>query len=260
VDGDVDGDLRWAVTDGPEGTHAVVLPEDDSGARRLVAHYRGRFWCSTQAGGCGERLVVAGGTRAFRHRDADSSCRFAGPGVDASRAYDHLRYEPAVTAWLAAQGHRSRLRKLPGQAGAVGLQVVVDELDAVLEVQLSPLSDAAWRERDDADRRRHRHVTWLYGPGAEDAAATEAAVRGMSVELRRQNRGLVVGVRAVDDRTRWIRLAACRLTADGFAAPGMEEARVAHTRRTSERREAARRAARHTAPRTGVSDQLPFPV
>jgi len=257
----VRSDLQWAVTDGPEGTHAVVLPEDELGARRLSAHYRGRFWCSTAAGGCGGQLVLAAGLDSFRHRDANARCRFTVAGSAAGRAYDHLRYEPALAAWLAAERYQPRLRRVPGPAGGVDLQVVVDEVDAVLEVRLSPLSDAGWRERDEADRRRHRHVAWFYGPGAEEAAATEAAVRGVSLELRRQNRGLVVGVRDADDRTRWVRLAACRLTADGFTAPGLEEARAAHRRRTSERREAARRAARHAAPpRTGRWEQLPFPA
>jgi hypothetical protein len=252
----VDGDLRWAVTDGPAGTHTVVLPDDLAEVRRLVAHYRGRFWCSTQAGGCGERL--AAGSRGFRHADEDSWCRFA--AADAGPAYEHLRYEPALTAWLAAQGCRPRLRKLADPAGAVDVQVLVDELDAILELQLSPLSDSAWRERDDADRGQHRHVTWLYGPGAEEAAATEAAVRGTSLAMRRQNRGLIVGVRDDEDRTRWVPLTACRLTADGFSAPGVEQARAAHARRTSTRRETARRASGHAPPQTGVPEQLPFPA
>jgi hypothetical protein len=251
----VASELRWAVTDGPEGTHAVVLPDDIAGAGQLVTHYRGRFWCATRAGGCGERLLA--GAAGFRHADVDAWCRFAEPDADAAPAYEHLRYEPALTAWLAELGFRPRPRTLQAPDGAVDLQLVVDELDAVLEVQLSPLSDVAWRERDDADRARHRQVVWLYGPGAEQAAVTEAAVRGTSLELRRQNRGLIVGVRDVDDRVRWVPLTACRLTADGFTAPGIEQARAAHRRRVGERREAARRVAGHTP---AVPEQLAFPV
>jgi hypothetical protein len=249
----VSGELRWAVTDGPAGTHAVELPADAAGARLLVTHYRGRFWCSTRAGGCGERLLA--GAQGFRHGTADAWCRFA--EADAGPAYEHLRYEPALTAWLAEQGFRPRPRTLQAPDGAVDLQVVVDEVDAVLEVQLVPLSDVAWRERDDADRAQHRSVAWLYGPGAEQAAATEAAVRGFALELRRQNRGLIVGVRDVDDGVRWVPLTSCRLTAAGFEAPGVEQARAVHRRRTSERRAAARRAAGH-AP-VGP-EQLAFPV
>ena len=249
----VASELRWAVTDGPAGTHAVELPADAAGARLLVSHYRGRFWCSTHAGGCGERL--AAGASGFRHADTAAWCRFV--EAAAGPAYEHLRYEPALTAWLAEQGHSPRSRTLQSPDGAVDLQLAVDELDAVLEVQLAPLSDVAWRARDDADRGRHRHVTWLYGPGAEEAAATEAAVRGLSLELRRQNRGLIVGVRDVDDRVRWVPLTSCRLTAEGFGAPGVEQARAVHRRRATERRTAARRVAGHAA--TGP-EQLAFPV
>jgi hypothetical protein len=254
--GKVSSGLRWAVTDGPEGTHAVELPEDAAGARLLIAHYRGRFWCSTQAGGCGERLVA--GAHGFRHAEGHSWCRLA--GADAGPAYEHLRYEPVLITWLAEQGFRPLPRTLLRPDGAIDLQVVVEEVDAVLEVQLSSLSDVAWRERDDADRAAHRHVTWLYGPGAEQAAVTEAAVRGTSLQLRRQNRGLIVGVRDVDGGVRWVPLTACRLTNDGFEAPGIEQARAAHRRRAGERREAARRAAGHPPPRAAAPEQLAFPV
>jgi hypothetical protein len=248
----VSSELRWAVTDGPAGTHAVELPADPAGARLVVTHYRGRFWCSRRAGGCGERLLA--GADGFRHADAAAWCRFA--EADAGPAYEHLRYEPALTAWLTELGFFPRPRTLQAPDGAVDLQIVVDEVDAVLEVQLAPLSDVAWRERDDADRARHRHVTWLYGPGADEAAATEAAVRGLALGLRRQNRGLIVGVRDVDDRVRWVPLTACRLTPDGFEAPGVEQARAVHRRRTTERRAAARRVTRHAPP----PEQLAFPV
>jgi hypothetical protein len=244
----VDEALRWAVTDGPDGTAVIGL------SAGLPVPARGGFWCATRAGGCGERLLP--GRDGFRHAAEDSWCRFARDGASAEAAYEHLRYEPALLAWLEGQRHRPRLRALRA-AGAADLQVVVDEVDAVLEVQLSPLTDAAWRERDDADRRSHRHVTWLYGPGAEEAAATEAVVRGTSLELRRQGRGLVVGVRDAEHRTRWVPLAACRLTADGFVAPGIEEAQALHRRRAGERQEAARRVARHAPP---APEQLAFPM
>jgi hypothetical protein len=249
----VDGELRWAVTDGPDGTHAVVLPDDAPGAQQLVRHYRGQFWCSTQAGGCGERLLA--GAHGFRHSAADSWCRFS--DADAGPAYEHLRYQPALGAWLAGGRHQPRLRKLAGPTGAIDLEVAVADVDVLLVLQLSPLSDAAWRDRDDVHRRHHRNVVWFYGPGADGAAGTEASIRGTALELRRQGRGLVVGVREADDAVRWLPLAACRLTADGLVAPGLEEARAAHRRRTSERREAARRAARHAPP---VPEQLAFPM
>ncbi len=240
------GELLWGVTDGPDGTRAVVLPEDGAEARRLEQLARGGFWCARQAGGCGGRLVVSGGDGvrpSFRHT-GHAPCVFARRGRTAGPAYDHLRYRSALAAWLTGQGHRPRLETVPGPDGHTGLRVVVAEAGAALEVQLAPLSDTAWRQRDDRLHRRFRQVTWLYGPDAEGAAATEASVRGVSLAVRRHDRGLLVGVRDVDDRTRWVRLAACHLTADGVTAPGVEEARAAHARRAAERQESARRVAR----------------
>jgi hypothetical protein len=243
-------ELVWAVTDGPEGTHAVLLPEDGAEARRLAVHHRGRFWCAREAGGCGERLVLLAddGRPAFRHR-GEAPCALAGHGPRAGRGYEHLRFQPGLTAWLAGQGHRPRVEKVIRRDGGIDLHVVVADVGAALELQLAPLSDVAWRERDDAVRGDVPRVTWLYGPAAEAGAATEAAVRGVSLSLRRHGPGLVVGVRDDDDRIRWVRLAACRLTRDGVEAPGIVEARALHARRTAEREEAARRVARQAARR-----------
>lgn len=177
----------------------------------------------------------------------DKRCRFTGRESDAAPAYEHLRYQRAVAAWLTGQGHRPRMEKVPDAEGRTGLHVVVDEVGQALEVQLSALPDTAWRARDDHLRQRFRHVTWLYGPAAEVAGDTEVAVRGVAYAVRRHNTGLLVGVRDVAGGTRWVRLGACRLTADGFAAPGTAEARALHARRAAERRDAARRAARRAA-------------
>ncbi|MGY1605680.1 hypothetical protein [Geodermatophilus sp. SYSU D00700] len=253
-------ELRWAVTDGPRGTAAVELPEDAGSAGRL-AEQAGGFWCALAAGGCGGSLVVAdGGARpVFRHT-GEEPCRFVGRGATAARAYDPLRYRPALTAWLTGQGHRPRVETVSGRDGHAGLHVVVDALGAALEVQLVPLTDTAWRARDDRVRRTVRSVTWLYGPDADTAAATEAGVRGAALSLRRHDRGLLVGVRDAGDRVRWVRLAACRLTADGVTAPGLAEARAAHARQAEARQEAARRVARQGARWSQRSGAVPWDV
>ncbi|MGY1592826.1 hypothetical protein ACI79D_12675 [Geodermatophilus sp. SYSU D00708] len=242
------GELVWAVTDGPVGTHAVELPGSPAEARRLERHYGGGFWCAREAGGCGSRLVVSvtDGRPSFRHV-GEAPCAFTHRESGAGRAYEHLRYQHGLTAWLAGQGHGPRVTRVPGPDGVADLHVVVQELSHAIEVQLSPLSDTAWRARDDRSRAAVRHVTWLFGPAAEAACATEAAVRGVSLAVRRQGAGLSVGVRDVDDRTRWVRLGACRLTADGLAAPGTDEARELHALRAAERQETARRVARRAS-------------
>ncbi|SDN80244.1 hypothetical protein [Geodermatophilus sp. DSM 45219] len=239
-------ELRWAVTDGPAGTSPVVLPEEAAAARALGSHHGSGFWCSREAGGCGGRLALDGARPRFRH-GGDARCRFTGRGSDAAPAYEHLRYQRAVAAWLTGQGHRPRMEKVPDAGCRTGLHVAVDEVGQAVEVQLSALPDTSWRARDDRLRQRFRHVTWLYGPAAEVAGDTEVAVRGVAYAVRRHNTGLLVGVRDVAGGTRWVRLGACRLTADGFAAPGAAEARALHARRAAERQEAARRAARCAA-------------
>ena len=234
-------ELRWAVTDGPAGTAAVTLPEDGTAARVLGLDRSGGFWCSREAGGCGGRLVleVRDGARPHFRHSGDVRCAFT--ASDAGPAYEHLRHRRALGAWLATQRFRPVLEEVPG---ASGLLVMVAEVSCAVAVQLSPLPDTAWRERDDRYRGQVRHVTWLYGPAAESAADTELAVRGVAYAVRRHNTGLLVGVRDVDGGTRWVRLGACRLTADGFEAPGAAEARALHACRTADRQEAARRTAR----------------
>jgi Competence protein CoiA-like family len=262
-------ELRWAVTDGPAGTAAVTLPEDGTAARVLGLHRRGGFWCSRQAGGCGGRLVLEareGARPRFRH-SGDVRCAFT--AADAGPAYEHLRHRRSLGAWLAAQGFRPRLEEVPGPPGSGSLHVVVAEVSSAVVVQLSPLPDTAWRERDDRYRRQVRHVTWLYGPAAESAGDTELAVRGVAYALRRHNTGLLVGVRDVEGGTRWVRLGACRLTGDGFEAPGAAQARALHAGRVADRQEAAQRAARcaeraaqgaRDHPRAEPPPVLPFPA
>jgi hypothetical protein len=258
-------ELRWAVTDGPAGTAAVALPQDGTVARVLGLRPGSDFWCSREAGGCGGRLVLEardGARPHFRHT-GDVPCAFT--ASDAGPAYESLRHRRALGAWLAAQGLRPRFEEVPGSGG---LLVVVPEVGSAVVVQLAPVGDTAWRERDDRCRRRVRHVTWLYGPAAEAAGDTELAVRGVAYAVRRHGTGLLVGVRDVGGGTRWVRLSACRLTADGLEAPGTAEARALHARRAADRHEAARRAARWAergAQRPRVRPEtadlpLPFPA
>ncbi|PWW23917.1 hypothetical protein JD79_03094 [Geodermatophilus normandii] len=215
------------------------------GVRRAAARGAGPrgFWCAREAGGCGGRLEIASGPLpSFRHV-GPASCAHARRGSAAAGAYDPLRYRRPLTAWLTGQGHRPRVVRRPEPDGRPGLHVAVAGV-GVLEVQLAPLTDTAWRERDDRLRRETPAVTWLYGPGAEVAAATEAGVRGAALLLRRHDRGLLVGVRDDGGATRWMRIGACRLTADGLDAPGLAEARARHERRSTEREATARRTGR----------------
>ncbi|MEX5720201.1 hypothetical protein [Geodermatophilus maliterrae] len=247
-------ELLWAVTDGPTGTHAVTVPEDRWAARRLQQH--DDLWCARQAGGCGGRLVLRTGAGARPHLEHDGAvaCAFTaagGTGVLADRAYEHLRYQHVLTAWLSGQGHRPQVGETRHRDGSTDLHLAVGDAGQALEVALAPLPDVAWRRRDDRLRARFPHVTWLFGPAADTAADTEAAVRGVSLVLRRHGADLTVGVRDVAGGTRWVRLSACSLTADGLSVPGTDDARTLHARRRADREESARLRARQATREPG---------
>ncbi len=262
--------LAYAVVDGPDGAHVVVLPAGRSGALQIKDQYRETFWCSTQAGGCGARLIVAAGPVLrphYRHKDGMDGCALAEDGARAERAYEPLRYQRALLAWLADQGLHATIEKVLGADSRADLHVVVDGRSQTLEVQLSPIAGNAWRDRDEKYRSHVDHVTWLYGSGAEAAAATEQAARGHALHLRTaaaasQASGearadveaahaeTVVEVGVVTHLGEaWSRLAVCQLRSEGVWTPDLDQAlsdlaaaenmAVELARREAERRAAA---------------------
>ncbi|MCW2904671.1 MAG: hypothetical protein JWO67_6936 [Streptosporangiaceae bacterium] len=232
----------WAVIDGPRGTRAVELPDDKREARRLRGEYRNRFWCSTEVGGCGEALELNAGDvyRPYFHHRRGSVCAFIMDSDRAGRSYEHLQYQQALASWLVGQGYDPTLEKVLADDGRTDLHVVVNEVSHAIEVQLSPLSTAAWDMRNDRYARQVDHVTWLFGPGAKTIANTVTSLRGLSFALRP---GVQVAVRDMDDEIQWSPLTECRLTESGFYAPGIKEAQRLRARREAEREEAARLAA-----------------
>jgi hypothetical protein len=118
-----------------------------------------------------------------------------------------------------------------GEDGRTDLHVVVNEVSHSVEVQLSPIGTEQWRHRDARYRRHADHVTWLYGPSAEAAAAAELALRNVSLALRK---GPQIGVRDLSLGVNWVPLEACRLTPAGFRAPGMDEAVALAAQRQAE--------------------------
>lgn len=241
------GELLWGVVDGPDGLDAVHIPDDRSDALLLKSRHL-TFWCGKEAGGCGGVLILAAGPvrRPYFRHHPDARCAFIGREAKAGPAYEHLRYQRALHEWLTRQGYSPVLEKTLGSDGRTDLHVVVDAVRHAIEVQLSPLSAASWRERDARYRRHHDHVTWLYGAAAEGGGATELSVRGVSFALRP---GPEIGVRDVDDGTHWVALADCRLTSAGFFAPGLEQAQALHNQREAEKAEARLRAAEEEAER-----------
>jgi hypothetical protein len=231
--------LSRAVTDGPAGLQVVALSDDRYRARRLRFDHRGHFWCSTEAGGCGARLVLAVGELVrpyFRHVPG-APCIFSNDVAKAERSYEHLDFQRELTRWLQSQGYSPELEKHLGADGRADLHVRVDEVSQTIEVQLSPLSSATWQERDQRYRRKIDCVTWLFGRRAKEAARVVASGRGFATTIGRSPlTGTVrLGVLDVDGQVRWSELKDCRLTARGLEVPGIADALELHGRRETER-------------------------
>ncbi len=226
-------DLVWASIDGPHGVRAVTLPAERWGALALKDHHRGEFWCTTEAGGCGGRLIAnAGEIRRpyFRHH-AGAPCQYLSRPDSAGPAYEHLQYQRHFQRWLVDQGLNATLEKVLGADGRTDLHVHVERVSHSLEIQLSPMPTQAWHEREGRYRRHVHHVTWFYGPGAESASAMEVSRSGVAFDLRP---GPEIGVRDVDNTRHWVPLKDCRLMPDGLQVPGLAEARALQDQRQKE--------------------------
>jgi Competence protein CoiA-like family len=276
--------FRFAVIDGPEGTDAVVVPDDRDAAIKLKDTPGIEFSCTTVAGGCGGTLLIAAGKLNrphFRHRFSHeaASCALAtDPDPDrAERSYEHVWYQHALRGWLNDQGLQADIEHTFDDMGRADLYVTVDEVEQTIEVQLSPITHAARQERTKRYKRYVEHVTWLYGPGAESASASERIERGVAFMIQRHpETGTVeIGVCGHSAKTAWHPLAACRLTKDGLWTPDLEQVlaanreelrkdqerqQAADERKAAEQEAARRRAAqRRTTSLTIVPDRYTYP-
>ncbi|QCB92630.1 competence protein CoiA family protein [Cellulomonas shaoxiangyii] len=248
-------ELRHAVTDGADGTAHVVAPAEREDALRLRIDHQ--FWCTTQAGGCGQQLELpAGPVRGpyFRHKRGASPCALLSSGRDVGGAYAHLAYQRELMAWLQGQGYVPTIEHTLDGAGRADLHVVVNGVEHTLEVQLTDLGSTAWRDRDDRYRGAVDQVTWLFGPAADGAASTQRAREGVTLRIGRDVQGVRVGVEVdgveIDDS--WNALPACRMEAGGVWTPSLDQARE----RLQERRAAeALRRAEEEAERARLEDE-----
>lgn len=233
--------VLFAVADGPDGGNVIELVDDRDQALRVRAQHHGEFWCSTQASGCGGRLVLAAGEKVrpyFRHLPGEgTSCALAHDPQRAERSYAHLRYQLALSAWLRDQGLEPVIEKTLGADGRADLHVRVEGVEHTIEVQLSPLSISTWRERNERYSRSGRHVTWLFGPLAQTARTGQAdrdlptfsiaSAAELTCERSREEFHSSEQVRLATHGTdeHWSSLGACRLQVDGIWTPDLEAAR-----------------------------------
>ncbi|MBD8605479.1 hypothetical protein IFT73_01315 [Aeromicrobium sp. CFBP 8757] len=221
------GELAHAVVDGPDGTTAVELSTDRAGALRLKARHREAFWCGRRAGGCGGGLILAAGpirVPYFRHHPG-AECVFSGDSASAARSYEHLHIQQALVAWLEKQGLSATIESQLAPDGRADLHVIVRARRHTIEVQLSPIGVNEWQRRDEGYRRQVDHVTWLYGVGAETAAATEQADRGYALHVRNGGIGTGIEVGTVTDlQENWSLLIECELRDEQFWTPHLDGA------------------------------------
>jgi hypothetical protein len=215
--------LRHAVTDGPDGSAAVALPSIRAAALRMKAFYGRGFWCSSAIGGCGAMLIVAAGKMRvphFRHKPGErGECALELDPRRADAIYRHLALQRALVEWINAQGHDAQI-EYPVAGGRADVHVVIDSRRHSLEVQLSPITGAEWKRRDNLYRNQIEDVTWLFGD-ALDTRATEDLLRhDVSFHIHvDSDLEVALGTRFVDDHIAWDELQYCRLTSGGLWTP-----------------------------------------
>jgi hypothetical protein len=175
--GPVDLELRHAVVDGPDGLDACEVPTSRTEALTLRARHDNRFWCTTQAGGCGGRLELAAGEIVapyFRHEAGVRHCPLMRGDRSPADAYFHLAYQRALARWLRAQGYTPSIEhRFADGGGRADLHVSVESIRHSIEVQLSSISVTAWRERTARYADHVDQVTWLHGPQCESTLTAD---------------------------------------------------------------------------------------
>lgn len=225
--------LCHAVVDGPDGHHAVALPNTRASALLMKLRHGRRFWCSRKVGGCGAPLIVAAGPILhphFRHPPGcANSCAFGRDPDRAKAAYTHLAIQLALVGWLDRQGFSSRIEHVFKDGGRADLHVVIGEDAQTIEVQLSPMTEAEWVRRDGLYRSQVNVVTWLYGPDPEARALDEMIERDAALHvdanLNADGANVRIGTCFID-KIEWSELDQCKLTPAGFWTPHLDDARA----------------------------------
>ena len=234
--------LGHAVTDGPDGTALVVVPQDTDDARRLRVVYPGGFWCSTQGGGCGRHLDLAAGpvrAKYFRHRAGEAHhCDLADEPEAIERSVLHLLLQRILSEWLATQGLDSTIEAPLRGAGRADLRVDVQAVDHTIEVQLSSIPVPQWKHRDQRYRGRVETVTWLFGAQISQPLVTEVVnSRGIAFKVAHDEHvplaeiarpeHVLVGTKSHSQED-WHLLTECKMTPGGVWTPTSDLALAEH--------------------------------
>lgn len=140
-----DGELYWAVTDGPNWTATIRVPEGVQELQRNVRRGDVTLHCTTHVGGGGGRLLVVAGRERVHHFRHGRGAVYALRATVASDRYTRLDIQNRLQAWLTLQDLESR-RELSLDSYS-RVDVWVQDTRQVLEVQLSDLTETAWEDR-----------------------------------------------------------------------------------------------------------------
>lgn len=252
----VDRELRWAVTDGPDGTRVIDAPEDARQLKENVKRGLATLHCSTRVGGCGEELIVVAGevyAHHFRHRP---SARCSLTASEARDRYTHLRIQVALLDWLTGQGLRATKEERLDHRSRV--DVFVAETRQVLEVQLSPLDAIDWKVRHERYTDKDVAVWWLNGLTNAAVIVEQRRQDGHALLVRLDGEQVDLGVDDADGERRFAPLDQWRMTVDGPWNHLVDEAsELAATRRaeTAEVEERARQVAARQADRVRAQEE-----
>lgn len=264
--------MRHACTDGPSGILIEEAPEAREDALALKRRHADAFWCSLEAGGCGQKVeLTAGQVRIpyFRHPPGHSACAMGSSGNSTGDAYAHLAYQVALSQWLLEQGHSPVLeRTFPESGGRADLHVEVTGTQHSIEVQLSPLTEESWQDRTAKYAQHVNATTWMFGPDRGTEARRALLADGEVAWRLKVAEGAVFVGTIAHDFEEWAPLIACTFDAAGVHSPHEAAAREAsRAYRTDqdakiqaerEKREAARRRPVEDAIRRARDREVPL--
>ncbi|WP_430336197.1 competence protein CoiA family protein [Rhodococcus sp. ACT016] len=233
--------------DGPSGRTLKALPSDRIAARALKRQHT--FWCSTDYGGCGTKLVPAIGEHNKPHlrHPPGAPCAM----IDHVEPIVHAWIQQRLQEWLRNQGISARTEQIldSGARTDIGFHFGREERLHAIEVQLTPMPVQEWEDRTSRYLRDVAHLSWLFGTNVDDLAAVEAnGPRGKSLRVEVAGVELDVALTAQTPYgdTGLLPLSEWTYHSSGFAHPKLTELerRSAQRRRQEEERRRQEEAAR----------------
>ncbi|MFD7641412.1 competence protein CoiA family protein [Kitasatospora sp. NPDC059795] len=227
--------VQTAVIGGPDSDRPVIVPEQPHNLDEFRRHYgTDGFWCGTQLGGCGEKLM----TKRYEHKvchfshfpDHDGTkpaCHRSSTGAESA---DHLFIKRDVKAWLADQGHLAQADLCSlGHGSWDAVDFWLRATGQHLRFALRPGDYRNWRQAVESLGAKTGRVEWVFGHGGavmDDMVARRGYALRVRCETQGSDRRVLIGL--VTDGTaavQWVPLESCRMTVDGLVHPALDALR-----------------------------------